>query len=198
VLERFTEDARQVVVHAQEEARKLGHDVVGTEHLLLGILRLPGDGVAPGVLDRLGVTLLDARDQVARIVGRGEGASAAGQIPFTPRAQAALEGAVRETQSLGGRAVEPEHVLLGLLEQEGGVARRVLVDFDAADKVRADVLGRLAAAPRRSHGEAVVVQEARPAASSGALGVPAMVALGWFGFGAAVGIGLLLGWLIWG
>ena len=208
MFERFTDDARQVVVHAQEEARRLGHDHLGTEHLLLGILRLPGDGIAPGVLDRLGVTLLDVRDHVARTAGtdRAGEAGAGGQIPFTEGAKRTLEEALREEQELGHDAIRPEHVLLGLLQVDDE-GRRVLAEFDAGPaKVRNEVLLRLGAPGRPAPAPPAAVSAAAappperlsaPAAGRGASAL-GMVVLGWFGFGAAVGIGLLLGWLIWG
>ncbi len=139
VFERFTERARQVVVLAQEEARRLKHNYVGTEHILLGLLR-EEDGLAARVLESLDITIERVRTQVIRIIGAGEEASP-GQIPFTPRAKKVLELAIREALSLGHNYIGTEHILLGLLRQNEGVAVRILVDFDAdAEKVRNEIL----------------------------------------------------------
>jgi ATP-dependent Clp protease ATP-binding subunit ClpC len=129
VFERFTGRARQVVVLAQEEARALGHNSIGTEHLLLGLLRVE-EGLAGRVLDSLGVTAEEVRVQVAGIAGRGDEVTA-GQIPFTPRAKKVLELALREALSLGHNWIDTEHVLLGLVRENGGVAVRILLDLDA-------------------------------------------------------------------
>jgi ATP-dependent Clp protease ATP-binding subunit ClpC len=112
VFERFTERARQVVVLAQDEARALKHDYIGTEHLLLGILR-EEHGAGGRVLEALGVRAVEARSQVVRIVGEGHEVRT-GQIPFTAHAKRALELALREALSLGHNSIGTEHVLLGL------------------------------------------------------------------------------------
>jgi hypothetical protein len=138
MFERFTEDARQVVVLAQEEARGLRHNYIGTEHILLGLLRVE-DGVAARVLESLDVTLDEVRAQVARIVGEGDEVTT-GQIPFTPRAKKVLELAPREAVSLGHRFVGTEHILLGLAREQDDVAARILLDFGAdAETIRAEV-----------------------------------------------------------
>jgi ATP-dependent Clp protease ATP-binding subunit ClpC len=111
VFERFTEQARQVVVLAQEEARGLRHDHIGTEHILLGLLREEA-GLAARVLESLDVTLERVRDQVVRIAGFGEQESS-DQIPFTPRAKKVLELGPRESLSLGHNYIDSEHLLLG-------------------------------------------------------------------------------------
>jgi len=132
MFERFTERARQVVVLAQEEARGLSHNYIGTEHLLLGVLRLDG-GVAIEVLSRFGLSAEAAREDVKRIVGLGvEGTP--GQIPFTPRAKSALELSLRESAALGDKHIDAEHILLALARVRDGVAARILVDagVDAA------------------------------------------------------------------
>jgi ATP-dependent Clp protease ATP-binding subunit ClpC len=139
VFERFTEPAREVVVYAQDEARSLKHNYIGTEHLLLGLLRVE-DGLALRVLSSLGVGLDEVRDQVVRNVGRGD-VEPAGQIPFTPRAKKALELSLREALSLGHDYIGTEHVLLGLVRVEDGVAARLLADVGASpERVRAQVL----------------------------------------------------------
>ena len=126
-FERFTERARQVVVLAQDEARALGHGYIGTEHLLLGLLR-EEEGLGAGVLDALGIPIDEVRSMVSRIVGR-EDEIATGQIPFTPRAKKVLELSLREALSLGHNYVGTEHLLLGLARENGGLAARILLDF---------------------------------------------------------------------
>ena len=139
VFERFTERARQVVVLAQEEARALRHNYIGTEHLLLGLLR-EEEGLAARVLGDLGVTVDRVRGQVVRIVGSGEEVTS-GQIPFTPRAKKVLELALREALSLGHNYIGTEHLLLALVRENEGVAARILLDFDAdSEKIRNEVL----------------------------------------------------------
>src|SRR5215217_5134110 len=129
MFERFTERARQVVVLAQEEARTLKHNYIGTEHILLGLLR-EEEGLAARVLESLDITVERVRAQVVRIVGSGEEVTS-GQIPFTPRAKKVLELALREALSLGHNYIGTEHILLGLVRENEGVAARILLDFDA-------------------------------------------------------------------
>ncbi len=149
MFERFTERARQVVVLAQEEARELKHNYIGTEHLLLGLLR-EGDGVAARVLGALEVSLEDVRGEIMRIVGEGEH-EAQGQIPFTPRAKKVLELALREALSLGHNYIGTEHILLGLVRESEGVAARILNDLDAdADRIRQEVMRVLSGPGRRT------------------------------------------------
>jgi len=148
MFERFTERARQVVVLAQEEARVLGHNHIGTEHLLLGLLR-EADGVAARVLSTLKVSLEEVRGEVTGIVGEGDNESQ-GQIPFTPRAKKVLELALREALSLGHTYIGSEHILLGLLRETEGVAARILNDLEVdADRVRQEVMRVLAGPTRR-------------------------------------------------
>jgi ATP-dependent Clp protease ATP-binding subunit ClpA len=128
VLERFSEAGRQVVVLAQGEARALRHSYIGTEHILLGLLR--EDGLAARALNSLDIQLEEVRAGVALIVGRGD-EPPTGEIPFTPRAKKVLELAHRETLSLGDRRIGAEHILLGLLGETEGVAARILLEFDA-------------------------------------------------------------------
>jgi ATP-dependent Clp protease ATP-binding subunit ClpA len=143
VFERFTERARQVVVLAQDEARLLKHNYLGTEHLLLGLLR-EEEGLAARVLESFDVTLEEVRAQVRRIIGEGDEPLVSGQIPFTPRAKKALELALRESQSLGHNYIGTEHILLGLVREGEGVAARILVDFDAdAELIRNEIIGVL-------------------------------------------------------
>jgi ATP-dependent Clp protease ATP-binding subunit ClpC len=142
VFERFTERARQVVVLAQEEARILKHNYIGTEHILLGLLR-EEEGLAARVLESLEITVERVRAQVVRIVGSGEEVTS-GQIPFTPRAKKVLELALREALSLGHNYIGTEHILLGLVRENEGVAARILLDFDAdSEKIRNEVIRML-------------------------------------------------------
>jgi ATP-dependent Clp protease ATP-binding subunit ClpC len=154
MFERFTERARQVVVLAQEEARTLKHNYIGTEHILLGLLR-EEEGLAARVLESLDITVERVRAQVVRIVGSGEEVTS-GQIPFTPRAKKVLELALREALSLGHNYIGTEHILLGLVRENEGVAARILLDFDAdSEKIRNEVI-RMLSGPggRRQGGQA--------------------------------------------
>src|SRR5918997_1595114 len=142
MFERFTERARQVVVLAQEEARTLKHNYIGTEHILLGLLR-EEEGLAARVLESLDITVERVRAQVVRIVGSGEEVTS-GQIPFTPRAKKVLELALREALSLGHNYIGTEHILLGLVRENEGVAARILLDFDAdSETIRNEVIRML-------------------------------------------------------
>ncbi|HEX8754109.1 MAG TPA: ATP-dependent Clp protease ATP-binding subunit [Solirubrobacterales bacterium] len=151
MFERFTERARQVVVLAQEEARTLKHNYIGTEHILLGLLR-EEEGLAARVLESLDITVERVRSQVVRIVGSGEEVTS-GQIPFTPRAKKVLELALREALSLGHNYIGTEHILLGLVRENEGVAARILLDFDAdSDKIRNEVIRMLSGPGGRRQG----------------------------------------------
>jgi ATP-dependent Clp protease ATP-binding subunit ClpC len=151
LFERFTERARQVVVLAQEEARTLKHNYIGTEHILLGLLR-EEEGLAARVLESLDITVERVRAQVVRIVGSGEEVTS-GQIPFTPRAKKVLELALREALSLGHNYIGTEHILLGLVRENEGVAARILLDFDAdSDKIRNEVIRMLSGPGGRRQG----------------------------------------------
>src|SRR5689334_6532142 len=148
MFERFTERARQVVVLAQDEARTLKHNYIGTEHILLGLLR-EEEGLAARVLESLDITVEEVRAQVARIVGQGDEVTT-GQIPFTPRAKKVLELALREALSLGHNYIGTEHILLGLVRENEGVAARILLDFDAdAEKIRNEIIRMLSGPGRR-------------------------------------------------
>ena len=149
MFERFTERARHVVVLAQEEACELKHDYIGTEHILLGLLR-EDQGLAARVLENLDITVERVRGQVVRIVGSGEEVTP-GQIPFTPRAKKVLELALREAQHLGHDYIGTEHILLGLVRENDGVAVRILLDFNAdSEKIRNEVI-RMVTGPSREH-----------------------------------------------
>jgi ATP-dependent Clp protease ATP-binding subunit ClpC len=148
LFERFTERARQVVVLAQEEARTLKHNYIGTEHILLVLLR-EEEGLAARVLESLDITVERVRAQVVRIVGSGEEVTS-GQIPFTPRAKKVLELALREALSLGHNYIGTEHILLGLVRENEGVAARILLDFDAdAERIRHELIRMLSGPGRR-------------------------------------------------
>ena len=139
MFERFTDRARRVVVQAQEESRRLNHSYIGTEHLLLGVLR-EDDGVAAEALASLEVGLDPAREQVAEIVGRGQQAPS-GHIPFTPRAKKVLELSLRQALQLGHPYIGPEHILLGVIAEGHGVAVEVLRVLGAPpERIRARVL----------------------------------------------------------
>ena len=125
MFERFTDRARRVVVLAQEEARTLNHDYVGTEHILLALIR-EGGGVAAQALESLGITEEAARQQVEEITGRGEPGPQRGHLPLTPRAKKTLQLSLREAIALGHAYIGTEHILLGLVREDDGVAMRVL------------------------------------------------------------------------
>jgi ATP-dependent Clp protease ATP-binding subunit ClpC len=153
VFERFTERARQVVVLAQEEARTLKHGHIGTEHILLGLLR-ERDGVAIHVLESFDVTLERARGEVVRIVGVGDKV-VAGQMPFTPRAKRVLELSLQEAHDLGHNYIGTEHLLLGLVTLGDGVSTRILLDCDAKpEQIRQAVIGMLSGAAPPASGAA--------------------------------------------
>ena len=205
MFERFTERARQVVVYAQDEARALRHNYIGTEHLLLGVLREEA-GLGARVLESLQIRIDEARAQVARIIGYGDEVTA-GQIPFTPRAKKVLELSLREALALGHNYIGTEHILLGVVREREGVGARILRDFDAdAETIRDRVIRMLPGAPvgeehvgpheidigtmpRRIH---TYGRGAKLWLSSTA------IAVGWLLFGVALGIGILIGWGIWG
>jgi ATP-dependent Clp protease ATP-binding subunit ClpC len=129
MFERFTDRARRVVVLAQEEARMLNHNYIGTEHLLLGLIH-EGDGVAAKALESLNISLGAVREQVQEIIGKGQQAPS-GHIPFTPRAKKVLELSLREALQLGHNYIGTEHILLGLIREGEGVATQVLVKLGA-------------------------------------------------------------------
>jgi len=125
MFERFTGEARRVVVLAQEEVRLLNHNYIGTEHILLGLVH-EGEGVAAKALESLGISLEAVRSQVEEMIGRG-GRSPSGHIPFTPRAKKVLELSLREALQLGHNYIGTEHILLGLIREGEGVAAQILV-----------------------------------------------------------------------
>jgi ATP-dependent Clp protease ATP-binding subunit ClpC len=139
MFERFTDRARRVVVLAQEEARMLDHNYIGTEHLLLGLVH-EGEGVAALALTGMGIQLEAVRGEVERIIGQGQ-ATSAGHIPFTPRAKKVLELSLREALQLGHNYIGTEHILLGLVREGEGVAAQVLQKLGAdLNRVRQAVI----------------------------------------------------------
>ncbi len=139
MFERFTDRARRVVVLAQEEARLLNHNYIGTEHILLGLIH-EGEGVAAKALESLGISLESVREQVQEIIGQGQQAPS-GHIPFTPRAKKVLELSLREALQLGHNYIGTEHILLGLIREGEGVAAQVLIKLGAdLNRVRQQVL----------------------------------------------------------
>ena len=199
VFERFTERARQVVVLAQEEARALRHNYIGTEHLLLGLLR-EEQGIAARALEALGVKIEEVRAQVARIVGQGDVVET-GQIPFTPRAKRVLELALRDALSLGHNWIGTEHVLLGLTRENEGVAMRILLDCGVdAERIRDEVFRTLGSPPPRgtSPPPAPWPRPGRRRVRRSGWPASHLLVVGWFLFAIALGVGILLGWLIWG
>ena len=139
MFERFTDRARQAVALAQEEATRLDHNYIGTEHILLGLLH-EGTGVAARALDSLEISLDAVRQQVEEIIGRGQQAPS-GHIPFTPRAKKVLELSLRESLQLGHTYIGTEHSLLGLIREGDGVAAQILVKLGAElNRVRQQVV----------------------------------------------------------
>mgnify|MGYP003344834794 FL=1 len=139
MFERFTDRARRVVVLAQEEARMLNHNYIGTEHILLGLIH-EGEGVAAKAMESLGISLEAVRAQVEEIIGQGQQAPS-GHIPFTPRAKKVLELSLREALQLGHNYIGTEHILLGLIREGEGVAAQVLVKLGAdLNRVRQQVI----------------------------------------------------------
>jgi ATP-dependent Clp protease ATP-binding subunit ClpA len=178
LFEKFTDRARLVVVLAQEEARALKHNYIGTEHILLGLLR-EEEGLAARVLQSLDITVEGVRAQVVRIVGSGEEVTA-GQIPFTPRAKKVLELALREALSLGHNYISTEHILLGLGREDDGVAVRILRDFGAdAETIRNEVIRMLS--------DPVVVREQVRSMVISSRASPQVIDQAWFG-----GLGAIL------
>ena len=164
MFERFTDRARQVVVLAQEEARMLNHDYIGTEHILLGLIR-EGNGVAAKALESLGISLEAVRQQVEEIIGRGQHVSS-NQIPFAAPAKEVLELSLREALQLGHNYIGTEHILLGLIREGDGVAAQVLVKLGADhDRIRRQVIQLLQGSPGRDPAAAGLPSEMAPSAS---------------------------------
>jgi ATP-dependent Clp protease ATP-binding subunit ClpA len=187
MFERFTDRARRVVVLAQEEARLLSHNYIGTEHILLGLIH-ENDGVAAKVLEGLGISLEAVRAKVEAIIGEGGPGAPAGHIPFTPRAKKVLELSLREALQLGHNYIGTEHILLGLIREGQGVGAQVLVNLGAElSAVREAVVSQLSGfrvglpggvrmhpasgqRPRETPAAAKAAVEARRLAGGGAVG----------------------------
>jgi ATP-dependent Clp protease ATP-binding subunit ClpC len=204
VFERFTERARRVVVLAQDEAHRLQHGYIGTEHLLLGLIR-EEEGIAARVLTSHGVALQSAREEVARIVGRGDEPVTAQQMPFTPRSKKTLELSLREALSLNHNHIGTEHVLIALIHEGGGVALHILQRLGAPpEQVWESVYRRLGAseapplAPLSPPVGTALIRSSAGARDEGRRAcrydVWATVVAG----AAIFAAGLLVGWLIWG
>lgn len=164
MFERFTDRARRVVVLAQEEARMLNHNYIGTEHILLGLIH-EGEGVAAKALESLGISLEGVRQQVEEIIGQGQSAPS-GHIPFTPRAKKVLELSLREALQLGHNYIGTEHILLGLIREGEGVAAQVLVKLGAdLNRVRQQVIQLLHGYQGKEPAAAGGPQESTPTTS---------------------------------
>ena len=164
MFERFTDRARRVVVLAQEEARMLNHNYIGTEHILLGLIH-EGEGVAAKALESLGINLDSVREQVQEIIGQGQQAPS-GHIPFTPRAKKVLELSLREALQLGHNYIGTEHILLGLIREGEGVAAQVLVKLGAdLNRVRQQVLQLLSGYQGKEPATSGGPQEGTPSGS---------------------------------
>ena len=209
MFERFTEPARQVVVLAQDEARGLRHNYIGTEHLLLGLLR-EEQGAAARAFVSLGVTADDVHARVAQIIGQGDESVTAAPIPFTPRAKKVVELALRQALGLGHNYIDTQHLLLGLVRENGGVAVLILAEAGLTPRsVAAAVLREAGVADHARVAEAyddVFGQELeqRPLAIPTTFRHAAnarpewLVLVGWAIGVASVGLGILIGWAIWG
>lgn len=150
MFERFTDRARRVVVLAQEEAKMLNHNYIGTEHILLGLIH-EGEGVAAKALESLGISLDAVREQVQDIIGQGQQPPTGHIPPFTPRAKKVLELSLREALQLGHNYIGTEHILLGLIREGEGVAAQVLVKLGAdLNRVRQQVIQLLSGYQARS------------------------------------------------
>jgi len=146
MFNRFTERARKVIILAKEEARRFNHDYIGTEHILLGLVR-EGEGVAAAVLEKMGVSLENIRLEIEKLVQPGPTTQIIGDIPFTPRAKKALELAAEEARSLGHNYIGTEHLLLGLIREGEGIASQVLLNLGLdLNTVRNEVMGLLGSA----------------------------------------------------
>ncbi|WP_136053743.1 ATP-dependent Clp protease ATP-binding subunit [Microbacterium sp. K24] len=166
MFERFTDRARRVVVLAQEEAKMLNHNYIGTEHILLGLIH-EGEGVAAKALESLGISLDAVREQVQDIIGQGQ-QQPTGHIPFTPRAKKVLELSLREALQLGHNYIGTEHILLGLIREGEGVAAQVLVKLGAdLNKVRQQVIQLLSGAPGREPASVGAQTNDTPSAQGG-------------------------------
>ncbi len=192
MFERFTERARQVVVLAQDEARALRHNYIGTEHLLLGLLR-EEEGIGAQVLRGFGIEIDAVRALIRSRIGEGDN-DPAGQIPFTAHAKQTLELSLREALSLGHNSIGTEHLLLGFVRRDEGVGVDILEQLGASPAaIRDEVM-------RRFSGPGLYSTNPRRLPGKKHRRVPpvALLVTGWLLFGAALGVGVLIGWAIWG
>lgn len=195
MFERFTESARQVVVLGQEEARGLRHGYIGTEHLLLGLIR--ENGRAATTLKAHGIALEPTREWVAHHIGRGEEEPPAGQLPLTPRVKKILEMSPEEAERLGQGAIGTQHVLIALLHEGQGVALRALGELGAPPRdVWVSAFRQLGvdAPPYVPAGLPSTAEKRREAPPVGER-IPRLV---FAASGISFVLGLFLGWLIWG
>ena len=169
MFERFTDRARRVVVLAQDEARSLEHNYIGTEHILLGLIR-EGEGVAAKALEMANISLEGVRDQVIEIIGKGENDSK-DHIPFTPRAKKVLELSMREALQLGHNYIGTEHILLGLIREGEGVANQVLTNLGAdLGSIRQNVIHLLSGYPGTGHADPLAAHQEQPGLDRGTRG----------------------------
>src|SRR5512136_1405938 len=146
MFNRFTERARKVIILAKEEARRCNHDYIGTEHILLGLIR-EGEGVAAAVLQKMGMSLENIRLEIEKLVQPGPTTQIIGDIPFTPRSKKALELAAEEARALGHNYIGTEHLLLGLIREGEGVASQVLLNLGLdLNSVRNEIMELLGSA----------------------------------------------------
>ncbi len=195
MFERFSDPARQVVVLAQDEARALRHNYIGTEHLLLGLLR-EERGLAARVLASLDIGLDPVREKVRAIVGEGDDV-APGQIPFTPRAKKVLELGLRESQARSHGFIATEYLLLGLTREDDGIAMRILGELGAgAERIQREtnrMLGGMPSVTTFGGGPPTFFTRLRPHAPS-----RTQLVTTWVLGAATLGAGILVGWAIWG
>ena len=163
MFNRFTERARKVIILAKEEARRFNHDYIGTEHILLGLIR-EGEGVAAAVLQKMGVSLENIRLEIEKLVQPGPTTQIIGDIPFTPRAKKALELAAEEARSLGHNYIGTEHLLLGLIREGEGIASQVLLNLGLdLNTVRNEVMELLGSALPGMSGQGTQAKSKTPA-----------------------------------
>jgi ATP-dependent Clp protease ATP-binding subunit ClpC len=193
VFERFTDRARQVIVLAQDEARRLKHNYIGTEHLLLGLMR-EENGLAARTLSSHGVDLEPARDWVSTNIGVGDDEPVSGQLPFTPRMKKIFELSLQDALALNHNAIGTEHLLIALLHEGQGVALHALRDLGAMpEEVWISAFRQLGAqAPPYVQSELPTRAERQPRLPTQISPVVAGAAAG------AFAVGVLAGWLIWG
>jgi len=194
VFERFSDPSRQVVVLAQDEARALQHNYIGTEHILLGLLR-EERGAAARVLTSLDLSIDLVRDKVRTIIGEGDEV-AAGQIPFTPRAKKVLELGLREAQAMNHDSIGTEHLLLAIAREGDGVAMRILDELGAGgERIRREVNRQLGFGRQAGFSPGA---SPPPFPAERRVPGPSHLLTAWMLGAATLGVGILVGWAIWG